>query len=556
MGESSIGFTPASANYSAPEGHEIDTSQNKPVDNSSWTETDQTKFSVIAKTTRAPVRLPRIFGIAFLPAGCGGEEPPLPAPNPNSSNPPVLPCDGKGLQDYYYDQDDDGFGDKNKTTKACSAPEHYVPDNTDCNDQNGSIRPNILEICRDQVDNNCDGQTDELLCRTPPDPCDRDGDGYRNASCTGSDCNDNRPLVHPDANEDRCNNIDDNCSGITDEGKRSHDYSACYNGDAYWYDECAVREDLKEDCRADQTCSSGNCVFPPSSGPQMVSVGCGTGSSVPDFPMIRNAVNSVATRGTVTLCEGIYHRTVQGSIIINKSVSFIGSGSVTMDGNDICSGGGSSGRGMFWGRGSAYSLSFSNIRFIRGANVFVEGDNVDLSMANCSFELFNDSSCRHDLIVHYPLLGTIRFSHIAISGNRLGTAIYVHSGEHLFMDHITARSNSFDSGYWGLFTLRSANFLIENSTFSSNEETGGVDAVLTFGPITNPTGTIRNSEFSENRSSAVIESYSGAPTLLRAVSDSFQNNRGSDFRAHGYNFRAGNRRDFICTRNNGLVSCE
>ena len=38
----------------------------------------------------------------------------------------------------------------------------------------------------------------------------------------------------------------------------SHSYSACYNGDVYWYDSCDNREGIKEDCGSMQ-CGSGEC---------------------------------------------------------------------------------------------------------------------------------------------------------------------------------------------------------------------------------------------------------------------------------------------------------
>jgi hypothetical protein len=45
---------------------------------------------------------------------------------------------------------------------------------------------------------------------------DRDGDGYADALCGGSDCDDLDPLRNPGAPE-RCNGLDDNCDGVVDE---------------------------------------------------------------------------------------------------------------------------------------------------------------------------------------------------------------------------------------------------------------------------------------------------------------------------------------------------
>jgi hypothetical protein len=87
------------------------------------------------------------------------------------------------------------------------------------------------EIC-DGLDNDCDGIADNLA---PADRrrfyADADGDGHgtmamsTDAFCTAppgfaatsDDCNDADALIHPGAIE-RCNALDDNCSGVLDDG--------------------------------------------------------------------------------------------------------------------------------------------------------------------------------------------------------------------------------------------------------------------------------------------------------------------------------------------------
>lgn len=73
-------------------------------------------------------------------------------------------CDGdvdEGLKNtYYYDGDADGYGDYQNSLQACSAPQGYVSDNTDCDDAVAEVNPGVIEIC-DEADNDCDGWFDE-----------------------------------------------------------------------------------------------------------------------------------------------------------------------------------------------------------------------------------------------------------------------------------------------------------------------------------------------------------------------------------------------------------
>ena len=90
---------------------------------------------------------------------------------------------------WYADGDSDGFGDLTTTQMACSQPNGFVSDSTDCVDTNGSINPNANEIC-DGIDNNCDTVTDE---NTATDALtwfrDNDNDGYGDQNLTTLACN-------------------------------------------------------------------------------------------------------------------------------------------------------------------------------------------------------------------------------------------------------------------------------------------------------------------------------------------------------------------------------
>jgi hypothetical protein len=154
-------------------------------------------------------------------------------------------CDGnidEGVQNTYYaDMDGDSYGDAGSTTMACSAPEGYVSDATDCNDADGAVNPGATEVCNG-IDDNCDGNTDEGVENTYY--ADADGDTYGDAGSTtmacsapegyvsdATDCNDADGAVNPGATE-VCNGIDDNCDGNTDEGVENT-YYADADGDTY-----------------------------------------------------------------------------------------------------------------------------------------------------------------------------------------------------------------------------------------------------------------------------------------------------------------------------------
>jgi len=68
-------------------------------------------------------------------------------------------------QTYYQDTDGDTYG-SSTTTSVCSLtpPTGYVTRSGDCNDNNASINPGAVEVCGNNIDDNCNGRIDEQPC--------------------------------------------------------------------------------------------------------------------------------------------------------------------------------------------------------------------------------------------------------------------------------------------------------------------------------------------------------------------------------------------------------
>jgi hypothetical protein len=130
---------------------------------------------------------------------------------------------------WYLDSDSDGFGDQSSPTQACSQPDGFVDDDTDCDDSDSNNYPDADEFC-DGVDNDCDDEIDEV---TAVDAhtwyLDSDSDGFGDQSsptqaCSqpegfvddDTDCDDSDSNNYPDADE-FCDGVDNDCDDEIDE---------------------------------------------------------------------------------------------------------------------------------------------------------------------------------------------------------------------------------------------------------------------------------------------------------------------------------------------------
>jgi len=101
----------------------------------------------------------------------------------------------------------------------------YTIDEGDCDDDDGAINPGAVEVC-DDVDNNCDGETDNGDDATAW-YFDRDGDGYGHGdaqlACSqpyrhvdnDGDCDAYLAHINPDA-EEVCDGVDNDCDTTVD----------------------------------------------------------------------------------------------------------------------------------------------------------------------------------------------------------------------------------------------------------------------------------------------------------------------------------------------------
>jgi hypothetical protein len=110
--------------------------------------------------------------------------------------------DGIPVFTYYLDADNDGYGDAAFTLDTCDvlAPVGYADNDLDCDDSNDMINPDAVEVC-DEIDNNCNGMIDDGLT-VYSYFVDNDNDGFGNADMQLDTCADTAPMGYVINDED------------------------------------------------------------------------------------------------------------------------------------------------------------------------------------------------------------------------------------------------------------------------------------------------------------------------------------------------------------------
>jgi large repetitive protein len=168
------------------------------------------------------------------------------------------------VTDWFLDSDGDSFGTPSDSLQACGQPGGYVSDAGDCDDSLGNVHDGAEEVC-DELDNDCDGETDEVGVETFYYDNDLDGygdpeDHWEDCSAPtgyvsdGTDCDD----VDPDINgsvAEVCDGVDNNCDGSVDEGVTTP-YYLDLDLDGY-----GDPDDVLDDCSAPEgyVDGSGDC---------------------------------------------------------------------------------------------------------------------------------------------------------------------------------------------------------------------------------------------------------------------------------------------------------
>ncbi len=115
---------------------------------------------------------------------------------------------------WYPDTDGDGYGDADgDIVLQCGRPDGYSLRASDCDDSDAARSPGADELCN-ALDDDCDGIPGFEIA--PGDTEDDDRDGFADATCGSTDCDDLDPYVYVGAPE-LADDVDNDCDGTIDE---------------------------------------------------------------------------------------------------------------------------------------------------------------------------------------------------------------------------------------------------------------------------------------------------------------------------------------------------
>lgn len=126
---------------------------------------------------------------------------------PKFYNCPSGCADGACTSETCTDADSDGYAIEGG---ACGL--------ADCDDDNAEVNPGAAEVCDNEIDDDCDGSTDDqdIDCAVCTDQ-DEDGFAKEGGICGEVDCDDTSAAVNPGAAEVCDNSLDDDCDGLMDD---------------------------------------------------------------------------------------------------------------------------------------------------------------------------------------------------------------------------------------------------------------------------------------------------------------------------------------------------
>ncbi|TQF14393.1 hypothetical protein FJV41_19030 [Myxococcus llanfairpwllgwyngyllgogerychwyrndrobwllllantysiliogogogochensis] len=129
-------------------------------------------------------------------------------------------------QTFYFDGDQDGFGDEFLTEQACEPSPGFVQE-IDCNDYMSTTYPGAPEVCNG-TDDNCDGEVDD----GNPSGGESCATGQLGVCATGTTaCTEGNVVCQQNqsASEEQCDGLDNDCDGSADDGNPGG-LAACTTG--------------------------------------------------------------------------------------------------------------------------------------------------------------------------------------------------------------------------------------------------------------------------------------------------------------------------------------